>query len=266
MPPQADDVGPKLFRGELGRRPGEADKLRRRKELAGSPGEEREQFGLPTRQGQPLAGVIEYAPPNIEIEAGKLPPAPLPKIEPQLQAPQVALHPALIRVAGVRAVGLQVAALLPAKPAQGPVGEGDQLAVDRDPLPGIIEVPGVRDLALAQVELGQRLAGRIHAGHQVDTTLPRPKRTNEIGGVAWTEGAGGVGPTGVTLAGAGGSRLAANLPELSRRAVRCGRPRLVSRWHRGHQSHPGESARRLSGGDRRRPASRSAPPQPDGRD
>src|SRR5207253_3512589 len=101
---------------------------------------------------------------------------------------------------------------------------------------------------------------------QVDTTLPRPKRTNKNGGVAWSEGAGGVGPTVVTVAGAGGCRRAAQVPALPRRPIRRGRPRLVRRWHRRHQPYPGEPARRLSGGNRRRPASRSAPSQPDGRD
>lgn len=73
VPSQTDDVGPKLFGGKLGSAPGQADQLRGRKELPGPLGEEGEQLRLPTRQRQPLAGIAEDAPPNIQVEARELP-------------------------------------------------------------------------------------------------------------------------------------------------------------------------------------------------
>src|ERR1700737_128586 len=98
---KTDDVGAKLFGGELGRRPGEADQLRRREELTGPAGEEGKQFRLATSQGQPPPRVSEHAASQVEVEARKPPQATFPEIQPQLQAPQVSFHPALIRVAKI---------------------------------------------------------------------------------------------------------------------------------------------------------------------
>src|ERR1700694_5387526 len=84
VPSQTDDVGAKLFGGKFRSRPGKADQLRGRKELTGAPREEGQQLRLSTSQGQPLAGIREHAPANVEVEAGQIPQAPLPKIEPRL--------------------------------------------------------------------------------------------------------------------------------------------------------------------------------------
>lgn len=81
------------------------------------------------------------------------------------------LHAALVRVGGVQACAIKRATFFTPEAAQGAVGKGDQLAVDRDPLARIVKVLGVRHLALDQVELGRRHAGRARAGHGSDTTL-----------------------------------------------------------------------------------------------
>src|SRR2546428_11567309 len=103
--PQANDVGAKLLGGELGRAPGKADKLRCRKELPGTPGEERQQLGLATGKRQPLPRVAEHASPDVEVEAGQLPQPALPEVEPRLQPAQMTLHPTLVRIAGPRPLG-----------------------------------------------------------------------------------------------------------------------------------------------------------------
>src|ERR1700693_3547849 len=79
---QADDVGAKLFAGKLGRPPGKADELRCRKELTRPPGEEGQQLHLATGKGQPLPRIAQHAAPNVEVESGQPPQAPLPELEP----------------------------------------------------------------------------------------------------------------------------------------------------------------------------------------
>src|ERR1700681_718624 len=171
VPSQTNDVGPKLFGREVGSRPGKVHQLRGRKKLAGAPRKEGQQLHLSTSQRQPTATIREYTPADVEVEAGQIPQAPLPKIEPRLQAPHVPFHPARVGIAGLHPVPVVAAAFSP-QAAQGPIGEGDELSVDRDPLARIIEVSGVGHLALDQVELAHRLAGRAGAGHYADSTLP----------------------------------------------------------------------------------------------
>ena len=98
--------------------------------------------------------MAQYSPSNIKIESGQLPEALLPELQPGLESLQMRFHPVLVRVIGIGQPA--TVRLTVADPNQRPLGEADQLAVDRDPLAGIFRVIGIRLLSRDEVEVAGR--------------------------------------------------------------------------------------------------------------
>src|SRR5205823_6309706 len=79
---QPHDIRPELLGGELRRSPGLVHQLLRGVELTGSLREKGEKLGLAPGQTQTVAGMAEQPAPDVEVQAGELPEALFPELQP----------------------------------------------------------------------------------------------------------------------------------------------------------------------------------------
>ena len=113
--------------------------------------QEGEELGLPHRQGQRAVDAVKDARPLVDVDAGKIPMAPLPEGKPIAEPGQLAFGDPFV---DIEAAPVGVIANLTVKPVEQLLVECQELTVDRYPATGIGGVLGIRVFSLQQPDLG----------------------------------------------------------------------------------------------------------------